>query len=174
MYRGYRTELESDDWFTENADGTANRDTGRSGSVNFPFGTDENTFQAERYADEIYRGCGSADSRVSEANVTADRETDQTDGTDYERTFLTGWENERAVFENALYGRGQDEETFNQSILDFSDPGSSFNHLGTDTAFLVAELTDIIDSTPQVEDCTTMKQPRQKKKQQHGPVMGGM
>ena len=63
-----------------------------------------------------------------------------------------------------------------QSILDFSDTDSSLDHLGTDTAFLVAELTDILDSTPHVEDCTTMKQPRQKKKkeQNHGPVMGGM
>ena len=63
-----------------------------------------------------------------------------------------------------------------ESILDCADPDSYFNHLGTDTAFLVAELTDIIDSTPYVEDCTTMKQPRQKKKkeQNHGPVMGGI
>ena len=65
---------------------------------------------------------------------------------------------------------------FDQSVLDFADSDSGFNHLGTDTAYLFAELTDILDSTPYVEDCTTMKQSRQKKKkeQNHGPVMSGM
>lgn len=165
VYRGYRAELESNDWLTENADGTAVRDTGKSGTAYHPFGTDEDTLTAERYADEIYRGYGNADGRISGADEYGN-----------ERYILTGWENERTAFENALCGGGQDEETLENSILDFADPDSYFNHLGTDTAYLVAELTDILDSTPYVEDCTTMKQPRQKKKkeQNHGPVMGGM
>jgi len=65
---------------------------------------------------------------------------------------------------------------FEESILDFSDTDNGTHHLGTDSAYLFAELTDIIDSTPHVEDCTTMKRPRQKKKkeQNHDPIMGGV
>lgn len=176
VYRGYRAELESDDWLTENADGYAVRDTGKSGTTYHPFGTDEDTLTAERYADEIYRGYGNTDNGISGADGTAGVSIYRTDEYGNAEYVLTGWENERAIFEESLYCRGQDEEVFNQSILDFSDTDSYFNHLGTDTAFLVAELTYILDSTPYVEDCTTMKQPQQKKKkeQNHGPVMGGM
>ena len=176
VYRGYRAELESDDWLTENADGTAVRDTGKSGTAYHPFGTDEDTLAAERYADEIYRGCRNADNGISGADGTAGVSIYRTDEYGNEQYVLTGWENERTVFENALRGGGQDEEMFDQSVLDFADSDSGFNHLGTDTAYLFAELTDILDSTPYVEDCTTMKQSRQKKKkeQNHGPVMSGM
>ena len=85
-------------------------------------------------------------------------------------------ENERAVLTESLYGGGQDEETLENSVLDFSDTDNGTHHLGADSAYLFAELTDIIDSTPHVEDCTTMKQPRQKKMkgQNHDPVMGGV
>ena len=173
---GYRAELESNDWITENADGYADRDTGRSGTAYYPFGFDEGTPAAERNADEIHRGNGNGDGGISEADGRERSGIYRTDENGNAEYVLTGWENERAIFENALYGRGQDEEMLEESILDFADPDSYFNHLGTDTAFLVAELTDIIDSTPYVEDCTTMKHPRQKKKkeQNHGPVMGGM
>lgn len=176
VYRGYRAELESDDWLTENADGTAVRDTGKSGTAYHPFGTDEDTLAAERYADEIYRGCRNADNGISGADGTAGVSIYRTDEYGNEQYVLTGWENERTVFENALRGGGQDEEMFDQSVLDFADSDSGFNHLGTDTAYLFAELTDILDSTPYVEDCTTMKQSRQKKEkeQNHGPVMSGM
>lgn len=173
---GYRAELESDDWLTENADGYADRDTGRSGAAYYPFGFDEGTPAAERNADEIHRGNGNGDGGISEADGRERSGIYRTDEYGNAEYVLTGWEDERTIFENALYGRGQDEEMLEESILDFADPDSYFNHLGTDTAFLVAELTDIIDSTPYVEDCTTMKQPRQKKKkeQNHGPVMGGI
>ena len=176
VYRGYRAELESNDWLTENADGTAVRDTRKSGTAYHPFGTDEDTLTAERYADEIYRGCGNADNGISGADGTAGVSIYRTDEYGNEQYVLTGWEDERAIFENALYGGGQDDEMLEESLLGFADSDSGFNHLGNDTAYLVAELTDILDSTPYVEDCTTMKQPRQKKKkeQNHGPVMGGM
>lgn len=176
MYSGYRAELESNDWLTENAGRYADRDTGKSGTAYYPFGFDEITPAAERNADEIYRGYGNGDGGISEADGRERSGIYRTDEYGNEQYVLTGWENERAIFEESLYCRGQDEEVFNQSVLDFSDADSYFNHLGTDTAYLVGELTDIIDSTPYVEDCTTMKQPRQKKKkeQNHGPVMGGM
>lgn len=176
VYRSDRTKLESNDWFTENANGYAGRDTGRTGTVNFPFGADEDTLTAERYADEIYRGLTDNNAGISGADDREYPSLYRTDEYGNERTVLTGWENERAVFENALRGGGQDEEALENSVLDFTNPDSSFNHLGTDTAFLFAELTNIIDSTPHVEDCTTMKQPRQEKKkeQNYGPIMGGM
>ena len=146
VYSGYRAELESNDWLTENADGTADRDTGRSGAAYYPFGFDEGTPAAKRNADEIYRGNGNGDGGISEADGRERSGIYRTDEYGNAEYVLTGWEDERAIFENALYGKGQDEEMFNQSVLDFSDADSIAYHLGTDTVYLAAELTDIIDS----------------------------
>ena len=55
----------------------------------------------------------------------------------------------------------------------FSYPNGGADRLGTDTAYLFADLTNIIDEDAPVEDCTTMHQPRRQKKNS-GPVMGGM
>lgn len=176
VYRSDRTQLESDDWFAENADGYASRNTGRTGTVNFPFGANENTLSSERYTDEIYRGLTNNNAGISGADGTADRKNDRTDEFGHEQFIVTGWENERAAFENALRGRRQDEEALENSVLDFTNLDSSLNHLGTDTAFLAADLINILDNDHPVEDCTTMKQPRQEKKkeQNYGPIMGGM
>lgn len=173
---GYRAELESDDWFAENADGYADRDFGRSIYSDYQSGIDENTPSAERNAYEIYRGLRNDNGGISGADGGERTGVYRTDEFGNAKYVLTGWENERTVFTDSLYGGGQDEEVFEESVLDFAGTDSGAHHLGTDTAFLFAELTDIIDSTPHVEDCTTMKQPRQKKKkeQNHGPVMGGM
>ena len=57
--------------------------------------------------------------------------------------------------------------------MDLADPDGGAYHLGTDTAYLFADLTNIIDEDAPVEDCTTMHQPRRQKKNT-GPVMGGM
>ncbi len=176
MCGGYRAELESDDRLAENADGYADRDFGRSDAAYHQSRFDENTSSAERNADGIYRGLRNDNSGISGTDGGERSSICRTDEYGNAEYIITGWENERAVLTESLYGGGQDEEVFEESILDFADTDSGAHHLGTDTAFLFAELTDIIDSTPHVEDCTTMKLPRQKKKkeQNRGPVMGGM
>ena len=176
VYRGYRAKLESNDWLTENAGRYADRDDGNIGNADHQRRTGTVYERSAQYTDrEQYGLSGSCDgiSRRDEESRSGIYRINSNGDIGYRET---GWENERTVFENALRGGGQDGEVFDQSVLDFSDADSIAYHLGIDTAYLFAELTDIIDSTPYVEDCTTMKQPRQKKKkeQNQGPVMGGM
>lgn len=45
--------------------------------------------------------------------------------------------------------------------------------VGIDTAYLIGDISNMIDEDAPVEDCTTMYQPRRQKKNT-GPVMGGM
>lgn len=176
VYRSYRAELESNDWFTENAGRYAGRNDADIGNTDNQRRTGTVYERSAQYIDSEQYGLSGGGDEISNRNEESSYgiyRINENGDIGYRET---GWEYERAIFEESLYCRGQDEEMLNQSVLDFSDADSYFNHLGTDTAFLIAELTDILDSTPYVEDCTTMKQPRQKKKkeQNHGPVMGGM
>lgn len=172
----YGIKLESNDWFAENPDGYDGRNYGRTGTVDLPFGANENTLPAEQYADEIYRGLTNNNAGISGGDGRERPSLYRTDEYGNERTVLTGWEDERSVFENALRSGGEDENVFEENVLDFVDPDGGTHHLGTDTAFLFAELTNILDGAPYVDDCTTMKQSWQKKKkeQNRGPSMGGM
>lgn len=176
VYRGYRAELESDDWLTENSGRYADRDDADIGNADHQRRTGTVYERSAQYIDSEQYGLSGGGDEISNRNEESRGGIYRINSNGDIGYRETGWANERAIFENALRGRGQDGEVFEQSVLDFSDADSYFNHLGTDTAYLVAELTDILDSTPYVEDCTTMKQPRQKKKkeQSHGPVMGGM
>ena len=86
---------------------------------------------------------------------------------------LTGWENERAILTESLFGAGNGESVYEAEYLDLADSDSGADRLGIDSAYLFADLTNIIDEDAPVEDCTTMYQPRRQKKNT-GPVMGGM
>lgn len=86
---------------------------------------------------------------------------------------LTGWESERAVFAESLFGTGNGESVYEAEYADWAYTDGGADRLGTDTAYLFADLTNIIDEDAPVEDCTTMRQPQHRKKN-NGPVMGGM
>lgn len=176
VYRGYRAELESNDWLTENTGRYAGRDDGNIGNADHQRRTGTIYERSAQYIDSEQYGLSGGGDGISNRDEKSRYGIYRINSNSDIGYRETGWENERTAFENALCGGGQDEETLENSILDFADADSIAYHLGTDTAFLVAELTDIINSTPYVEDCTTMKQPRQKKKkeQNHGPIMGGM
>ncbi|MGN0494522.1 MAG: hypothetical protein ACI4F7_12805 [Acutalibacteraceae bacterium] len=57
--------------------------------------------------------------------------------------------------------------------MDISDTFGGTHSIGTDTAYLIGNLSNIIDEETPVEDCTTKYYPAERKKN-HGPVMGGM
>ena len=134
-----------------------------------------------------HHGDGSAvqdTDRVRREQSGADRTVHGDDGADGDGIYrtdeygsrefiLTGWENERAILTESLFGAGNGESVYEAEYLDLADPDGSADHLGTDTAYLFADLTNIIDEDSPVEDCTTMHQPRRQKKNT-GPVMGGM
>lgn len=83
---------------------------------------------------------------------------------------VTGWENERGILEEALLGRGADQEHTEETDSDFIYPDDSLNHLGSDSAYLAAEIVNIFDNDTHTEDCTTTKKPRH----EHKNTMGGM
>lgn len=83
---------------------------------------------------------------------------------------ITGWENERGILEEALLGRGTDEQSLEENDSGFVYPNDSLNHLGTDTAYLAADMMDILDNDTHTEDCTTTKKPRH----EHKNTLGGM
>ena len=46
----------------------------------------------------------------------------------------------------------------------FAYPDYPVDHLGIDSAYLVADVMNILDNDSRVEDCTTMNQPQKNKK----------
>lgn len=88
----------------------------------------------------------------------------------------TGWEDERAVFTSTLRREEKASQTYNEADTYLTNPVSSSHSLGTDSAFLFGNLSEIIDEDYEPEDCTT--QPvivdKRDKEKHYGPVMGGM
>lgn len=174
---GDRAELVGNDIYAESTDRTAERDSEypayaydqeRNGSI---YGS------ATDGADAIHRADQNGDRTVSGGYGNIGGGTDgeyQTADNGYQET---GWENERELFEQHLYasqyGGGQVREAHEQAILDVSDTFSGTHSIGTDTAYLIGDIGNIIDEDAPVEDCTTKHYPAERKKN-HGPVMGGM
>ena len=163
-------------------------------------GTDRRDEYAARYAGgdtEIADGAGDQrgyhlvygwpdhdTDRVRREQSGADRTVHGDDGTDggsiyredeygNQEYVLTGWESERELFTESLFGTGNGENVYETEYMDLADPDGGADHLGTDTAYLFADLTNIIDEDAPVEDCTTTHYPTERKKK-HDPVMGGM
>ena len=174
---GDRAELDGNDIYAEVTDRIAEGDSG------YPAYADDQRRTAEIYGSAAY-GTGA----VHRADQNSDRAVSGSDGnicgrTDGEyqaadsRYRETGWENERELFEQYLYasqyGGGQAGEAYEQTVLDIADTFSGTHSVGTDAAYLVGNLGNIIDEDAPVEDCTTMHQPRRQKKNT-GHIMGGM
>ena len=83
---------------------------------------------------------------------------------------ITGWEYERGILEEALLGGGTNQKQPEEDYSSFSYPDDSLDHLGVDSAYLAAELMNIIDNDTHTEDCTTNKKPRN----EHKNTLGGM
>ena len=173
---GHRGTLASDDRITENAGRSVRTDTrcasepcdeGRTGEVYES--TDQDTDRLLRHEP---RGC----ERISrEAGILGNgyREQDDNGSGEYNGT---GWESERELFEEYVFGEGSDGSVYETPQSYRSDSDWDTRGLGNDTAYLIADLTNIIDEDAYVEDCTTIHYApsRKKKEQQSGPVMGGM
>lgn len=81
---------------------------------------------------------------------------------DSEEFIVTGWENERRIFEESLLGAGADEEVHGYTVLDRTDPISSAGDIGTDLAYLSANIAGIIDEDHRPQDGSSM--PKQKRR----------
>ncbi len=118
---------------------------------------------------ESQRGSHGAVPADTDAGSEAHRQFDAGSDEGYGET---GWENERGIWECNLSGAGTDEAYFEEVVLDLDDPQPDLGSLGTDAAYLAADLTNLIDDRP-VEDSTT-KHFRPERKKHHEQSMGGM
>lgn len=123
--------------------------------------------------DRIHRGDQSGDRGVSGFDDEGGGEYVGGNSTDPYRDRETGWESERGVFEQALFGGGQNAEAYGQNVLGVPGAFGDTLDIGIGAAYLVGNLGNIIDEETPVEDCTTKYYPAERKKN-HGPVMGGM
>lgn len=160
-------------------------------------GADSIPADADRYAeyDDEYNGIAGDVERDKRAAGTADRGTEILLGADTANADrvsryasrasaadsdndlnlagefpITGWENERGILEEALLGGTDSEAEFEEADFGFAYPDDSLNHLGSDSAYLAADVMNILDNDTHTEDCTTMKKPRH----EHKNTLGGI
>jgi len=174
---GDRAELDGNDIYAESADKIATGYSEHSAYADDRGRTESIYGSAIESADAVHRSDQRSDRAVSESDGNIG------DGIEQEYPSVdngyreTGWENERELFRESLYatqyGGGQAGETHEQDVLDFSDPFGSTHSAGTDAAYLIGDISNVIDEDAPVEDCTTKHFPVERKKK-HGPVMGGM
>ncbi|MEY8312260.1 relaxase/mobilization nuclease domain-containing protein [Oscillospiraceae bacterium 42-9] len=83
---------------------------------------------------------------------------------DSEEPIVTGWENERRIFEESLFAGGADEEILNGAVLDRADSVSGAGDIGTDLAYLSADIAGIIDEDYRPQDGSSMPKQKNKKR----------
>lgn len=174
---GDRAELEGNDIYAEITDRFAEGDSGYTAYADDRERTEGVYGSATEGADAVHRADQRSDRAVSDVDGNIGGGTDGEYPSVDSGYRETGWENERELFEQHLYatqyGGGQAGETHEQDVLDFSDPFGSTHSAGTDAAYLIGDISNVIDEDAPVEDCTTKHFPVERKKK-HGPVMGGM
>lgn len=174
---GNRAELESNDIYAEITDRFAEGDSGYTAYADDRERTEGVYGSAAECTDTVHRADQRSDRTVSDGDGNIGGGTDGEHPSVESGYRETGWENERELFEQHLYatqyGGGQNREAYEQTVLDIADPFGSAHSIGTDAAYLIGDIGNVIDEDAPVEDCTTMQQPRRQKKNT-GPVMGGM
>jgi len=174
---GDRAELEGNDIYAEITDRFAEGDSGYTAYADDRGRTESIYGSAIESADAVHRADQRSDRTVSgsDGNIGGGIEQEYPSVDNGYRE--TGWENERELFRESLYasqyGGGQAGETYEQAVLDISDTFGGTHSVGTDAAYLIGDIGNIIDEDAPVEDCTTKHYPAERKKKQ-GPVMSGM
>ena len=140
----------------------------------YALGTDENTGDMERplgYAGGTVEGAG--DSRRADGtdpdgvsgDTTGAGRADSGGDLDLDGEFpITGWESERELLTATLLGGTDGEAELEEADFGFAYPDYPADHLGTDSAYLAADVMNILNNDSHTEDCTTQKQPPHSKK----------
>ncbi|MBU5461218.1 relaxase/mobilization nuclease domain-containing protein [Lachnoclostridium sp. MSJ-17] len=166
----YGEELAGADSISADADRYAQHDdeyNGNSGDMERPLGY---AAGAVGQVDFSSRGNAANSDRVSgfaSKTSTADSDSDIDLNGDLP---ITGWESERELLTTALLSGADNETQLEADDLGFAYPDYPVDHLGIDSAYLAAELMNIIDNDTHTEDCTTNKKPRH----EHKNTLGGM
>ncbi len=92
---------------------------------------------------------------VSSTNEGSGSGADAANGKGVLRDAVTGWEDQRAVFEAALYSHGSAETLYQEAVLDLPDLQLDLAAVGIDAAYLAANLSSLTDENRPIEDCTT-------------------
>ena len=160
----YREELESTDTIPADTDRYAEHNdeyNGNDGNVE----RDKRVIGTADRKTEFSLGTdtGNADriSGYASKTSTADSVTDF--GLDEELP-ITGWEYERGILEETLLGGSTDQDYSEKADSDFSDSDYPADNLGIDSAYLVADMINILDNDHHTEDRTTKKRPPHYKK----------
>ena len=122
-------------------------------------------------ADDRSRGEGGTDADGVSGNASSASGADS--GIDFDLDGMlpiTGWESERELLAATLLGGTDNETQLEADGFGFINPDDSLNHLGSDSAYLAAEVMNIIDNDTHTEDCTTTKKPHH----EHKNTLGGM
>ena len=140
--------------------------TENTGDVERPLGYAGGTADA---ADSSRRADGADTDGVS-GDASAAGGTDSDDDLNLDGNLpITGWESERELFTTTILGGTDGETPLEADGFRFTDPDDLSDNLGIDSAYLAADVMNILDNDTHVEDCTTMNQPpRNKKNTQSG------
>ena len=140
----------------------------------FDSGIAENSGNMERPLGYAGGTAGADDSSCEEDGTNADGvsgDTSSAGGADSDGDLdldgelpITGWESERELLTATLIGGTDGEAEFEEADFGFAYPDYPADHLGIDSAYLAADVMNILDNDSHVEDCTTMNQPQKNKK----------
>lgn len=152
-----REKLEGVDWPSTDTNSVAGRGSGSGNAADDQGGTGG-----------VPRPEGAGTGELLSGNPIVGAKFPAGDGTiggeDCEEPIVTGWENERRIFEESLFAGGADEEILNGAVLDRADSISSAGDIGTDLAYLSADIAGIINDNHRPQDSTTIRKPRQRKR----------
>lgn len=157
MRYGDREELGGHDWASAVTDSATGGDTDRGGAAGDQGGADGVSQPESAGIRESLDG-----NPIVGAEFSA--EDGAVSGRDSEEPIVTGWENQRKLFTESLFGAGENEQTHGQAILDSPDSFGGTVDIGTDIAYLSADVAGIIDEDYRPQDSTTMKKQKKKKR----------
>lgn len=161
---GYGAKLESINFDTDSTDRYAEINTGRNFRTDYERGNTDIPKPPDEFLAEVYRQfqCNGAD--LQDGASEYDKRLCKSDKRGGEECLTTGWEHEREVFIQYQSGRGETESSCEDTVFPGFDTDSYYGNNGNDVAYLVADLTNILDNDHPMEDCTTMKKPRKERK----------
>ena len=81
-----------------------------------------------------------------------------------EEAVHTGWEDQRSVFLKAVLQPEEFGQSRQGAVLDLPDSHGLAGSLGSDAAYLSADLTQLLEANSEVEDSTTIHPQRRRKR----------
>ena len=140
----------------------------------YALGTDENTGDMERplgYAGGTVEGADGSRRADGADTDGVSGDTSTAGGADSDGDLdlngnlpITGWESERELLTAALFGGTEGEAECEETDYGFADPDYPADHLGIGSAYLAADVMNIIDNDHPTEDCTMQNRPPHNKK----------